>query len=146
MIGVDTKALLRFYIEDEADVEAKKQRLATAKLFSDVSILFIPKSVLLESERVMRAVYEYTAIQVASVFHHFIELPQVRVEDPQVLDNALQAYEDGLDFADALHHATCIQRDSFATFDDRQIVRRATHLYQATVRTTPNIPRKSSWC
>ena len=128
MIGLDTNVLLRFYIEDASDNEAKRQHAAAAKLFLGGAILFVPKSVLLESEWVMRAVYGYSVEQVASVFHHLVELPHVRVEDAEVVDNAIGAYEGGLDFADALHHATCKDCESFATFDDRQFARRVARM------------------
>jgi predicted nucleic-acid-binding protein len=128
VIGLDSNILLRFYIEDESDAEGKRQRRAAAKLFAEGSVLFVPKSVLLECEWVMRAVYEYSTEQVMSVFHHLLELPQVRVEDPEVIDNAMRGYGEGLDFADALHLASCANCDSFATFDDRQFARRAARL------------------
>jgi predicted nucleic-acid-binding protein len=126
VIGLDSTVLLRFYIEDESDAEAKRQRKAAAKLFAEGSVLFVAKSALLECEWVMRAVYGYSAEQVMSAFHHLLELPQVRVEDPESVDSAVRSYGEGLDFADALHLATCGSCVSFATFDDRQFARRAT--------------------
>lgn len=128
MIGIDTNVLLRFYIDDESDPEAKRQRKAAARLFSGSELLFVPKSVLLECEWVMRAVYGYAAPQVWAVFDHLLELPQVRVEDAQAVDGAIESYRKGLDFADALHLAASNGCNSFATFDDRQFARRAAKL------------------
>ncbi len=128
MTGIDTNIILRFYIEDESDSEAIKQRKAAARLFSEGSLLFVPKSVLLECEWVMRAVYGYAAEQVLMVFEHLLELPRVRVEDSEAVDRALNAYKRGLDFADSLHLASCASCDSFATFDDRQFAKRAAKL------------------
>jgi predicted nucleic-acid-binding protein len=125
VIGIDTNVLLRFYIEDESDTEAKRQRKAAASLFSGSAVLFVPKSVLLECEWVMRAIYGYASEHVLTVFDHLLELPHVRVEDAEIVDAAIRAYRGGLDFADALHLATCANCDSFATFDDRQFARRA---------------------
>lgn len=125
MIGVDTNVLLRFYIEDDSDSEAKRQRKAAASLFSGSAVLFVPKSVLLECEWVMRAIYGYPSEQVLAVFDHLLELPHVRIEDADSVDNAIRAYRKGLDFADSLHLASCANCASFATFDDRQLARRA---------------------
>ena len=128
MIGVDTNVLLRFYVDDQSDREAVKQRRASAKLFSSGKILFIPKSVLLECEWVLRAVYAFSSDQVLAVFHHLINLPQIRVEDPDTLDAAIEAFGAGLDFADAMHLATCAGCESFATFDDRKMRRKAARM------------------
>ncbi len=128
MTGVDANVLLRFYIEDKSDREAIRQRLAAAKLFAEEPLLYVPKTVLLECEWVMRAVYGYAVAQVAAVFHHLLELKQVRVEDAETVGRALQAYDKGLDFADAMHLASCAACESFATFDDRQFSRRAIKL------------------
>lgn len=125
MIGIDTNVLLRFYVEDVPDQEANRQRMAAAHLFAGGAVLYVPKSVLLECEWVMRAVYGYAAEQVVQVFEHLVGLPQVRVEDPELIDYALNGYRQGLDFADALHLSSCANCGSFATFDDRLFARRA---------------------
>jgi predicted nucleic-acid-binding protein len=131
VIGIDTNVLLRFYVEDEADPESARQRKAAARLFSEGSMLFVPKSVLLECEWVMRAVYGYAAEQVLQVFEHLVDLPQVRVEDPELIDHVLNGYRHGLDFADSLHLSSCALCESFATFDDRQFARRAAKIGMA---------------
>ena len=50
-------------------------------------------------------------------------LPNVTVEDSACVRDALQWYEAGLDFADALHVASCSKARRFATFDDKQVKR-----------------------
>jgi len=51
-------------------------------------------------------------------------LPGVTVEDAAGVARALEWYGHGLDFADALHLASCGQASAFATFD-RALRRRA---------------------
>lgn len=46
-------------------------------------------------------------------------LAQVMVEDAPAVVAALKSYEDGIDFADALHLAAATKAEVFATFDAR---------------------------
>jgi predicted nucleic-acid-binding protein len=79
--------------------------------------ILIPKSVLLETEWVLRHGY-FTAREVIfKAFQSLLGLPNVRPEDPQAVMQALAWYDDGLDFADALHLASSSKADRFATFD-----------------------------
>lgn len=48
---------------------------------------------------------------------HFFGLPNVEVDRPQHVALALQWYEEGLDFADAVHLALSQDADQLATFD-----------------------------
>lgn len=52
-------------------------------------------------------------------------LPQVTIEDRGAVEQALSNCEAGIDFADALHHASYRGCESVATFDDRKFARRA---------------------
>jgi predicted nucleic-acid-binding protein len=65
---------------------------------------------------------------VATVLRHLLALEQVTVEDRDVVEQALSNCEAGIDFADALHHASYRACDSVATFDDRKFSRRARKL------------------
>jgi len=48
--------------------------------------------------------------------------------DRTAVGRALDLYIAGLDFADALHHASYFECESMATFDDRKFARRAGRL------------------
>jgi len=50
------------------------------------------------------------------------------VEDRPALEQAVAGVRAGLDFADALHHATCRNCDTIASFDDRGFARRIRQL------------------
>jgi hypothetical protein len=54
-------------------------------------------------------------------------LRQIRVADPSRIDQALQWYEEGLDFGDALHLASSQKAERFVTFD-RKFVSRSSGL------------------
>jgi predicted nucleic-acid-binding protein len=124
MIGLDTNVLARYYIHDDADAEARKQREAARQLIESGKPLMVCKTVLLELEWVMRGYYKFTVAQVAGVMNHLLALPQVTVEDRESVVQALSHCEAGLELADALHHASYRDCDSMASFDDKQFVRR----------------------
>lgn len=128
MIGLDTNVLARYYVDDAADAEAQRQRLAARRLFESGQPLMVSKSVILELEWVMRGYYGFTQAEVASVMRHLLEQPHITVEDRVAVEQALFNCEAGIDFADALHHASYKACASVATFDDRKFARRARKL------------------
>jgi predicted nucleic-acid-binding protein len=128
MIGLDTNVLARYYIDDDADAEAKRQRLAARRLIESGQPLMVSKSVILELEWVMRGYYSFAQAEVASVMRHLLEQAHIAVEDRVAIEQALSNCEAGIDFADALHHASYRSCTSVATFDDRKFARRARKL------------------
>ena len=128
MIGLDTNVLARYYIDDKADTEAMRQRLAARRLMESGLPLMVSKSVILELEWVMRGYYGFAQAEVASVVRHLLEQPNIRIEDRDGVEQALANCEAGIDFADALHHSSYRSCDSVATFDDRKFARRAKKL------------------
>ena len=113
MIAIDTNVLVRLLTGDDPD-----QTKRAASLFESNDIL-IPKTVLLETEWVLRYSYELSAEVVLSAFRKTLGLSQVVMEDEPAVIAALASYEDGMDFADALHLASASKAESFATFDAR---------------------------
>jgi predicted nucleic-acid-binding protein len=128
MIGLDTNVLARYYIDDQADTEAQRQRLAAQRLIESGQPLMVSKSVVLELEWVMRGYYSFDHTEVAAVMRHLLEQPQITVEDRGAVEQALSNAAAGIDFADALHHASYKSCVSVATFDDRKFARRAKKL------------------
>ncbi len=128
MIGLDTNILARYYIEDEADKEAQEQRLVAKKLIESGKKLMVCKTVLLEFEWVMRGFYQFTSADVQQVFQHLLSLSNVEIEDKNLVERAITSLSEGLDFADAIHHASYIECDSMATFDDKKFARRLNRL------------------
>jgi predicted nucleic-acid-binding protein len=111
MIAVDTNLLVRLLTNDDPS-EAKK-----ALRVVDSDAILIPKTVLLETEWVLRHGYEIRREIIARAFRNLLGLPRVEPEDPPAVAQALTWYESGLDFADALHLASSAKADRFATFD-----------------------------
>ena len=128
MIGLDTNVLARYYIDDDADAESQRQRSAARRLMESGQPLMVCKSVILELEWVMRGYYGFAQAQVASVFRHLLDQTHIIVEDRESVAQALSNCDAGIDFADALHHASYRSCTSVATFDDRKFARRAKKL------------------
>lgn len=125
MIGLDTNILARYYVQDEGDDEAARQHQAARRLVDSGVPLMVCKTVVLELEWVLRGYYGFSPVEVASVLRHLLGLPQVAVENRDAVERALSCAEAGLDFADALHHASYKGCERMASFDDRKFARRA---------------------
>lgn len=117
MNAVDTNVLARFFINDEDDSEAAKQRPAAIAALSGA--VFVPVSVVLEFEWVMRGFYELSRKDIQRIFESLCGLENVQVEDRGIVLVALNAYQQGLDFADALHLARADFCSVFLSFDRR---------------------------
>ena len=113
MHAVDTNVLVRLLTNDDAE-----QSKRAAALFKKESI-FIPKTVLLETEWVLRRLYHLDRSIVVNAFRKLSGLPNVELEQPLVIAQALQWCDGGMDFADALHLASSQTATKFATFDEK---------------------------
>jgi predicted nucleic acid-binding protein len=113
MIAIDTNVLVRLLVGDEP-AQARRARRLVEK--SDV---FVCASVLLETEWVLRSAYRFEADAISAAFRAVLGLPNVVPESPATLAQALDGYDAGLDFADALHLASSHGAAAFYTFDRR---------------------------
>jgi len=128
MIGLDTNILARYYIDDENDEEAQKQQMASKRLFESGQSLKVSKTVILEFEWILRGYYRFDAEDTIAVFQHLLSQSHIHIESRQEVEQALSGLADGLDFADALHHAYYQDCEAMASFDDRKFARRVKRL------------------
>jgi predicted nucleic-acid-binding protein len=141
VIGLDTNVLARYFVaEDGADAATERQRQAARHLIESGQPLFLPKTVALELEWVLRGYYGFAAEKVLLVFDHLLAHPGLSAEDRPALEQAVAGLPAGLDFADALHHASCRGCDTLASFDDRGFVQRIRHLNLAPRVIVPRSP------
>lgn len=124
MKAVDTSVLARFFINDGDDREAEKQRPAAISAMSGA--VFVSLSVMLEFEWVMRGFYELSRKDIQRIFESLCGLENVQIEDRGMVLTALNSYQHGLDFADALHLARADFCSAFVSFDQRLKKRAAT--------------------
>lgn len=122
MIGIDTNLLVRFLVNDD-----KTQAKYAQKLIEQNDV-YISKSVLMETEWVLRYSYEINAKAIHQAFENLLGLPEIKVEDPACIIKAMKWFGEGFDFADAIHLATSLQSaDEFATLD-KTLIKRAKKL------------------
>jgi predicted nucleic-acid-binding protein len=121
MRAADTNVIVRLVTNDEPD----QVRRAVA-LFERERI-FIPKSVVLEVEWVLRFSYEIPRAAITASLRKLMGLSNVTVENADEVALALDWHERGMDFADALHLASSGRAECFATFD-RKMTKQAMQL------------------
>jgi predicted nucleic-acid-binding protein len=134
MIALDTNILARFYVDDLADPEALRQRPIARRILTESLGLYVPLTVILELEWVLRAFYGFASKDFVLVVRHLLGLPNVSVEEWPRISDALAWHEQGLDFADALHLLASSHCSEFLSFDNRRFARRAKRL-----GTTPTV-------
>jgi predicted nucleic-acid-binding protein len=122
MKALDTNVLARFFVDDPEDAQAARQRPAAVAALSERC--FVSVTVLLELEWVMRGVYELPAKDISRVLRALAGIRHVTLEDRDAVLAAIDAFDKGLDFADALHWARSTRAAAFATFD-RRLAKRA---------------------
>ncbi len=128
MIALDTNVLARFYVDDPKDPEAAKQRPIARRLLTESAQVFVPLTVVLELEWVLRAFYGFGADDFVRVVRHLLGLTNVNVEAWSRITDALECHSGGLDFADALHLLSSTHCAELMTFDNQRFARRATRL------------------
>ncbi|HYC36280.1 MAG TPA: type II toxin-antitoxin system VapC family toxin [Usitatibacter sp.] len=117
MIAIDTNVLVRLLVGDDAAQARRARRLV------EKSEVLVCSTVLLETEWVLRAAYGIEAHAISGAFRALLGLANVTPDSPAVAE-ALDGYDAGHDFADALHLASAHKADAFCTFDKR-LARRA---------------------
>lgn len=122
MRAVDTNLLARFYLQDDR----RQARVVTEILAA--GDVFVPKTVILELEWVLRHVADQPAGKAFDCLAHLLALPGITVEDHEQVETALRNCRRGMDFADALHLAASAACSEMLTFDDRRYARRARKL------------------
>ena len=111
MIAVDTNILVRLLTRDD-----EAQFKVSRKLFSTAEI-FIPDTVVLETEWVLRCAYELQPVEVCDAFRRVFGLRNIHLANGRYMAQAIVWHEQGLDFADALHLAASQGSEALKTFD-----------------------------
>lgn len=125
MIAIDTNVLARFYCDDPSDPQAALQRPLARRTMIESASIFVPATVILEFEWVMRGFYETGPESFCAAVEHLMGMPHVTVERWEAVKDAIDLHRRGFDFADALHWACSRGCERFVSFDDRRFVRRA---------------------
>ncbi len=121
MPTLDTNVLVRLLVGDDAD-QSRTAGEAVARAIQDSMPLFVPLTVLLELEWVLRVSYEYSKSQVMATLSALLEARELEFQDEGAVEHALHYYRDGsADFAECLHLgcAAAAERLPLWTFDRR---------------------------
>lgn len=124
MPGLDTNVLVRWLVDDDAPQVARVQALFQAAR-ADGHLLFIPTTVALELEWVLRSRYRFDKSAILAAFNGLLESQEVEFQTEAAVEHALHLYRLGdAEFADCLHAGSCSAegRSPLLTFD-RQAAR-----------------------
>ncbi len=121
--AVDTNVLLRFLVDDGSEHVASARRIFAKEM------VFVPLSVMLESEWVLRSNFGFGRSQICDAFDRLLGLDTVTIQEIGTVEDALSSMRDGMDFADALHLYSSAGCEVFYTFD-KKLIRKAKGLEQ----------------
>lgn len=111
MRAIDTNVTVRFITRDDP---IQSPRARAVLLTGDI---FLPTTVALETEWVLRGVFKFDSTECADALEKLAGLPGLTVEAPEALAQALEWLRAGMDFADAMHLATCDGCTAMLSFD-----------------------------
>ena len=111
MIVLDTNLWLRYLLNDDAALARRVQQLLEAS----PQVTLTP-TILLELVWVLEC-SDCTRTEILAALRHILGLGNMRLPNEAAFFRAVQWFEQGLDFADALHLALSPTTASFMTFD-----------------------------
>lgn len=110
MIAFDTNLLVRLAVNDDEHQAEMAEHLLESQ---DV---FITRTVLLETEWVLRSVYKNSRSDIFGFFEKMLMTRNLVIENLKEVKNAMEWYKLGADFADAMHLCMCTENRIY-TFD-----------------------------
>jgi predicted nucleic-acid-binding protein len=113
MVALDTNVFLRLVLDDDPQQTQRARNLVVR------TPCFVPLTVILESEWILRRVYRYSKSAVRQALGRLTSIENMSVERVDMVSQALVLAEQGLDFADALHLAGSASCEWLATSDKK---------------------------
>jgi predicted nucleic-acid-binding protein len=105
MTALDTNVLVRYVVQDDSGQLAAAKRLI-GRCVAEGQSLFVPVTVSLELEWVLRVSFGYVKDDVLQALSNLLSAAELTFESERALEVALQLYREGsADFADCLHIA-----------------------------------------
>ena len=109
MAALDTNVLVRYLVADNA-----KQYKAARDLIDGAEsdeVHFIPVSVIIELEWVLRSQYNQGKVKILDLFNKLLESRELEFQEDASIEIALSLYADNnVDFVDCLHIGTAFSR------------------------------------
>ncbi|MGB5134631.1 MAG: type II toxin-antitoxin system VapC family toxin [Prochlorococcaceae cyanobacterium] len=121
-VALDTNLLVRLLTNDDP-----QQAERVADLIDASAGCYVPITVVLELEWVLRGAYKLPREMVIRAFKGLLAIRQVHLEQEELVRRVLEWHRQGVDFADALHLARSEGCEALISFD-RSLVRQAADL------------------
>ncbi len=115
MIALDTNALVRLVIEDDAEQAAMVQQLVLFAEKKSIAILILPE-VLLETVWVLESVYNCKRSEISEFLQALIATATFSMPDEAVIRIVVRQYQKGFDFADVLITSQAKKEKALALF------------------------------
>jgi predicted nucleic-acid-binding protein len=117
-VAVDTNLLIRLFAKDDS-----AQWRIVSNLFATHRVVILA-TVILETEWVLRKTIGFDKAMITGIFRSMLVSETIVVPERERLLRALEAFDAGMDFADAFHVSGVETGGTFVSFD-RDLVRRA---------------------
>lgn len=122
MAALDTNVLVRWLTNDHAEQAEAVEKLLHASLESGAR-LFVPVTVLLETEWVLRSRYRFDPAAIMAALDALLSVPELEIQEEAAVERALWLFkqESTSDLADCLHLglAGLAAKGPLLTFDER---------------------------
>src|SRR5271154_7558551 len=112
MTAVDTNVVVRLLTDDDPN-----QAAAARSLFATGPI-WIGKTVLLETNWVLKSLYRFEESAIRDAITMLLGLKNVHTEDKSAMASALALTTQGVELADAIHLTSRPPRATFVSFDE----------------------------
>ena len=119
MPALDTNVLVRYIVQDDPAQLASAKRLIS-RCVAEGATLFVPVTVVLELEWVLRSSFEFAKDDVLMTLSSLFSAAELTFESERALEVSLQLFRKGsADFADCIHVALATQagKQPLWTFD-----------------------------
>lgn len=124
MIALDTNALVRLLLEDDAQQAKIIQQLVSFAEQKSITVLVLPE-VLLETVWVLESVYSVEQDDIVKFLNVLLTTSTFALPDASMVRTAVRRYQQGLDFADALITSQAKKEKAQALFSfDKSLSRR----------------------
>lgn len=108
MPGLDTNLVVRWLLDDDAAQSARVAELFAASAARNEP-LFVPTTVLLELEWVLRSRYGFDRPAIVRAMNALLETEELLFENESLLEQVLDFFKHApADFADCLHAGACV--------------------------------------
>lgn len=109
MAALDTNVLVRYLVQDDSAQLAAARKLIR-KCVSEGQTLFVPVSVSLELEWVLRSNFGFTKGDVVETLSALLSAQELTFDSERALETALALYKKGqADYSDCVHIALAVQ-------------------------------------